>query len=493
MKEKDMDMISYKKICIYMVFLLSISSCSSFAADEVSYYAGKGEPDYKDGFLSESLFNQPYGLVVDRNGEILVADTYNNRIRKISNNKVTTIAGNSEVNDLLGFPLGALKDGKASEAYFNKPRDLAINSKGDIFVADTNNHAIRKISNGTATTFSGKNTAGYKDGTGNNALFNAPSGIAIDCNDKIYVADTMNNVIRIIDTKGTVSTMKFVSSASSYDYSVLNEPSDIMFDANNNLYIVDSGNQMIKKVVDGKIYPVAGAAGIKNSFGYIDSGLANGTLDSAKFNFPKGLCVLDNGLIFVADTWNHSIRVIKPDNTVETLAGDVKAGNEIGDLGDSRFNAPSALAYHDGSLYVSDMWNNSIKRIKLEYGNKVFDLNADFVSKNIDFSKRNKSITNVAINNELIGFTDITTANIEGRTYFPIRIIAEKLGATVIYDNDTRMSKITYRGKTINYNLDAEYIKVINNRSLIDIRTLANDLGFFVSWNGKYNTVVLTP
>lgn len=482
----------YKANFLLVVFLILVLGFSSIAQDEVSNYAGKGEPSYSDAPLSESLFNQPYGLVVDDNGDILVADTYNNRIRKISNTEVTTVAGTSEVNDLLGFPLGALKDGKASEAYFNKPRDLAINSKGDIFVADTNNHVIRKISSGTVSTFSGKNTAGYKDGEGNIALFNTPSGIAIDDSDKIYVADTMNNAIRIIDEKGKVTTMKLESSNSSYDYSILNEPSDIILDSNNNLYIVDSGNQMIKKVVDGKIYPVAGITGEKNSFGYVDNGYINGNVNNAMFNFPKGICVLDNGLIFVADTWNHSIRVIKPDNTVETFAGSVKAGNSVGNLDDSSFNAPSALSYKNGYLYVSDMWNNSIKRIKLEYGNYLFDLDKDYVSKNIDFTKRNEDIVNIAIDDALIDFVDVTTVNIEGKTYFPIRIIAEKLGATVNYDNVNRTAIINYKDKTINYNLDADYIKVVNNRSLIHIRTLANDLGFFVSWIGQYNTVIIT-
>ena len=405
---------------------------------------------------------------------------------------MTTIAGTSEVNDLLGFPLGALKDGNASEAYFNKPRDLAVNSAGDIFVADTGNHVIRKISNGMVSTFAGKGTAGCKDGTAKTALFNVPSGIAIDSNDTIYVADTMNNEIRMIDSKGTVSTMKFRSSDSSCDYSVLNEPSDIVFDADHHLYIADSGNQMIKKVVDGVISPVAGTVGSQNGYGYVDGGFTDGVSDNATFHFPKGICTTDIGLVIVADTWNHSIRVIKPDHTVVTLTGDGKADDSADGLENSRFNAPSALAYDKGYLYVSDMWNNGIKRIRLEYGNRIFDPDTDFVSKNIDFSKRNPSIVNVAIDNQLVDFKDVTTVNIDGRTYFPIRLIAEQLGATVDYDKADRTAVIHYNGNTIRYRLDDESIKVINNRSLIHIRTLASDMGFFVSWNGQYDTVIVT-
>ncbi len=475
-----------------MMLVLIGSTITSFASDEVSNYAGKGEPSYKDGTLSESLFNQPYGLFIDSEGSILVADAYNNRIRKISKNQVSTLAGTSEANDLLGFPLGALKDGTAATSYFNKPRDLVMNSAGDIFVSDTANHVIRKISKGTVSTFAGKNTPGNKDGKGSAALFNMPSGIAIDKADNIYVADTMNNAIRIIDKTGTVSTMKLVSDHKAYDYSILNEPGDLAFDSNNILYIADSGNQMIKKVVDGKISLIAGAVGKTDEFGYNESGFLNGAVNKAKFNFPKGICVLDNGLIFVADTWNHSIRVIKPDHTVATLSGNAKAENIVGTFAESSFNAPSALAYSEGCLYVSDMWNNCIKRINLEYGNKAFDLSPEFASKNIDFFKRNKSIVNVAIDGKLLDFKDVTTANIGGKTYFPIRLLAEKAGAKVDYVSSARVVKISYKGKTISYSLDGDDIKVVKQRSLIHIRSLASDLGLFVTWNAQYNTVILT-
>ncbi|MDD2484487.1 MAG: stalk domain-containing protein, partial [Eubacteriales bacterium] len=397
-----------------------------------------------------------------------------------------------EVNDLLGFPLGGLKDGNVISSYFNKPRDLAVNSAGDIFVADTQNHVVRKISKGTVTTFAGKNTPGMKDGKGSAALFNMPSGIAVDGQDRIYVADTLNNAIRIIDKTGTVSTLKLVSSESTYDYSILNEPSDVALDRQGNLYIADSGNQMIKKVVDGKVYLLAGAVGPKNDLGYVEGGFSDGKAENAEFNFPKGICVLDNGLVFVADTWNHSLRLIKPDHTVVTFAGDVKAEDAVGNLSQSRFNGPSGLAYSQGYLYVSDMWNSSIKKIKLNYGNPVFDPDVSFASKNIDFSQRDKTIINVAVKGKLIDFEDVTTVNIGGKTYFPIRAIAESLGAEVRYDAAKRTAHVRYEGKEISYSLDAPDMKVVNQRSLVHIRTLAGDLGVFVTWNQQYNTVILT-
>jgi len=484
----------FRKTALYTFTLVMVltSATVGFGAEDVSYYAGKGEPGFQDGVLGEARLNQPYGLTFDNAGNLLVADSYNNRIRMISEAKLCTLAGTAETNDLLGFPLGALKDGPAASAYFNKPRDLAMNSAGDIFVSDTANHVIRKISNGTVTTFAGKNTPGMKDGKGGAALFNMPSGIAVDSQDRIYVADTLNNAIRIIDKAGTVSTLKLVSSEASYDYSTLNEPSDVALDREGNLYIVDSGNQMIKKVVDGKVYLLAGRMGEKNDLGYVEGSFSDGKAETAGFNFPKGICVLDNGLVFVADTWNHSIRLIKPDNTVVTFAGAGKADNIVGSLSQSRFNMPSGLAYSAGSLYVSDMWNSSIKRIKLNYGDPAFDPAVSFVSNNIDFSKRDKTIVNVAVKGKLIDFQDVKTVNLGGKTYFPIRAIAESLGAQVSYDAAKRTVHVGYEGKEITYPLDASGMKVVNQRSLIHIRTLAGDLGVFVTWNQQYNTVILT-
>ena len=124
-----------------------------------------------------------------------------------------------------------MKDGTASEAQFNRPRDIAINSKGEIFVADTGNNLIRKISNGKVSTFSGNGATGFKNGKCNEASFNSPSGITIDKEDNIYIADTFNNAIRVINSKGEVSTLSFETGEGYFDASRLNEPSDIVFDA----------------------------------------------------------------------------------------------------------------------------------------------------------------------------------------------------------------------------------------------------------------------
>ncbi len=481
-----------KKIILLAALGSTILASQAFAADDISFYAGTAVPSYQDGTAAEASFNQPYGLAVDSNGTVFVADTYNNCIRKISDGQVTTYAGISAIHDLMGFPIGGFQDGVALNAYFNKPRDVAIDTNGDIIVADTNNHAIRKIHKRTVSTLAGNGTAGDVDGAGNLARFNLPSSIAIDAENQIYVADTLNNAIRVIDTNGKVSTLSLTSSSDTYDYSLLNEPSSIRFTADGTLYIVDSGNQMLKKVIDGVVYPVAGVIGAVSSIGYVDGDYLDGALDAAMFNFPKGICVLDNGLIFVADTWNHCIRLIKPDQTVTTFSGTNEAGNTMASLTDSRFNAPSALAYDNGTLLVSDMWNNCIKQIPLEYGNPIFDLDSTFVSKDIDFSTRNPAIVNVAVHQKLIDFSDVTTCNLDGKTYFPIRAIAEALGAEVTYDSATRMVKIAYHGQNILYSLDNPALQVVDNRSLLHIRTLASDMGFFVSWNGTYNTVIIT-
>ncbi len=465
---------------------------SAYGAESVFEYAGQGEPNYIDGELTEAAFNQPYGICVDNQGNLLVADTYNNCIRKISGTEVSTIAGTSKTTDLMGFLLGGYLDGTVSTAYFNKPRDVLMNENGELFVADTGNNVIRKVSNGNVTTLAGKETAGYQDGTGTRALFNGPAGMAMNEDGLLYVADTKNNAIRVISKDGNVSTMKFISSDASFDYSKLNEPSDLAFGPDQTLYILDSGNQMIKKVIDGVISKVAGGIGVLDEYGYRASGFQDGDAASATFNFPKGICVLDNGLILVADTWNHSIRMVKKDGTVVTLSGNGKAGNQVGLVGSNEYNAPSGLAYQNGSLYVSDMWNNEIKRIPMNYGDSVFDLSLAYATSNVDYSKKYPGIVNVVVDNEFVDFQDVTTVNIGGKTYFPIRRIAESMGATVSYDSRTRVITIAYQGKTVSYSLNAENIKVINGRSLIHIRELATDLGFFLTWDGTNQTVIVT-
>jgi hypothetical protein len=168
--------------------------------------AGSGIPERVDGLSEKAGFNTPYGLAVDSQGRIYVVDCYNNSIRVIANGMVDTVAGSSKGTDAYGFSLGGLVDGDADKARFNKPRAVLVDGQGTIYVVDTGNNIIRKISQGKVSTYAGTGKAGFRNGSVREAQFNAPSGLALDKAGNLYVADTLNNVIRKISPQGFVTT-----------------------------------------------------------------------------------------------------------------------------------------------------------------------------------------------------------------------------------------------------------------------------------------------
>src|SRR4030095_10761193 len=163
----------------------------------VSTIAGDGSPVLRDG--RQSGFSDPFGVAVAADGTIYVADAgESNRIRKISpDGNVTTLAGGGE-----GFA-----DGTGASASFNTPSALALGHDGNLYVADTGNNRIRKITpEGVVSTVAGNGTAGYADGPGSQAQFDGPIGVAVDTKGNIYVADTYNDRIRKISSDGVVTT-----------------------------------------------------------------------------------------------------------------------------------------------------------------------------------------------------------------------------------------------------------------------------------------------
>jgi len=242
----------------WIVILVAMLPISAIATNYEDLYAGTGKFDYKDGERQEASFRFPYGIAKDQEGNLIVADSYNNVIRKIKGNEVTTIAGFSKENDSLGFPLGGHVDGDVLKAQFNRPRDIAVDTDGNIFVVDTGNHVIRKIVKGKVQTFVGNGKPGYKDGESHVAQFNNPSGIAIDKSNNLFVTDTLNHVIRKITPQGEVTTYAGKREKtggykdSVNNFAKFNEPAGIAIDHQGVLYVLDSGNQLVRKVTHQK-------------------------------------------------------------------------------------------------------------------------------------------------------------------------------------------------------------------------------------------------
>ena len=275
---------------------------SSYASDKPDSSRGAllvfaGAPSgqgYRDGSLAVARFSYPSGLTADKSGNILVADSRNSVIRRIApNGKVSTLAGS----------VGRIgsADGESSAAQFNGPADVEVDATGNVYVADSGNSTIRKISpQGKVTTFAGvAKKTGSTDGTGIAALFNSPAGVAVDGMGDLYVADSGNNAIRKITASGVVTTLAGKAGVSgSADgtaaAALFNGPNSIALDQTGNLYITDTGNNTIRKItLEGVVSTVAGTAG--------QSGTVDGIGAAARFNGPGGIVCDNAGNLYVAD------------------------------------------------------------------------------------------------------------------------------------------------------------------------------------------------
>ena len=255
---------------------------------------------------SGSTFNGITGVTIDSSGNLYVSDTGNNTIRKITPaGVVTTIAGTAG--------LSGSANGTGSAARFNSPWDIDIDAAGNLYIADKGNNLIRKLTLSgatyTASTIAGTaGLSGTTDGTGAAARFNAPTGIAVDSSGNIFVSDTNNDTIRKITSGGVVTTVAGLTSVGSTDAigtaARFNSPWDIDIDAAGNLYVADRGNNLIRKLTNNSgTYTVSTIAGTAGT-----SGSANGTGSAAQFNAPTGIAVDSSGNIFVTDTGNNTIR-----------------------------------------------------------------------------------------------------------------------------------------------------------------------------------------
>jgi len=267
---------------------------------------------------------------------------------------------------LAGAPgVAGSNDGIGVSARFNAPHGIAVDSGGNVYVADMTNHVIRRIApNGKVTTLAGSaGQRGSADGTGSAARFETPWGVAVDNTGNVYVADAGNNTIRRIDPGGKVSTLAGLAgaagssdglgSAARFDY-----PQALVADTRGTVYVTDSLNHTIRRISpSGMVTTVAGLAR--------HPGNADGRGSAARFRCPAGITMDSAGNLFVADEFNHTIRKITPDADVITFAGLAKvSGSTDGIAMAARFHNPHGCAVDDAhNLYVSDMNNGTIRRI----------------------------------------------------------------------------------------------------------------------------------
>ena len=303
-------------------------------------------------------FSSPAAIVVDTSGNFFIADTGNSVIRKMTpGGVVTTHAGLAGVR-------GAI-DGPSASARFNSPSGVAVDGVGNVYVSDTFNHTIRVISpGGNVTTLAGSaGSSGSTDGTGDAARFSLPGGIAVDTGGNVYVADTSNHLIRRISSGGAVTTLAGGAGISGLldglgTNARFNTPNAVALDNASNIYVADSLNNAIRKVTAlGAVTTLAGSA-------VGSPGGADGNGTAASFFRPSGIALDSSNNVFVSETINNTVRRITPAGDVTTVAGLATTFGTTDGIGSAvRFNRPFGLVVDaNGNTYIADTGNHTIRR-----------------------------------------------------------------------------------------------------------------------------------
>lgn len=370
-------------------FMGSGDSSGTFTGSGVDSGGFTGSSDGSSSFTGSADFvnlkpavHGPSGVAVDASGNIYVSDSANNQIRKISaTGAISNVAG--------VFTGSGGKDGTAWNARFNNPQGMATDASGNVYVADQDNHAIRKITPNRAVStvagsFTGSGAAGFSGsadgGVKTTARFNKPADVAVDAAGNIYVADSGNHAIRKISTTGSVTTLAGTMGAvgninASGASARFRSPQGIAVDGNGTVYVADTGNQVIRRITaSGTVSTFAGAAftgsasplGGRASFtgsahaafiGSADStnlpASVDGNASTARFSYPTDITIDSAGILYVTDSGTEKIRKITANGTVTTLGGSP----------DGFFYNPLAVAAGaNGTLYVADAGNNRIAR-----------------------------------------------------------------------------------------------------------------------------------
>ncbi len=351
---------------IKIVYLLSLILYSTFYANAqlVVTVAGQLEiPGSNDAPAFEATFNNPHGIAVDHQGSVYTTDRWSHTIRKITiDGMVSTLAGSQGVS--------GDTDGIGNAALFNEPWGLCVDHLRNVYVADTRNNKIRKITpDGVVSTIAGSGNFGSSNGFGTAATFGNPTGIECDLDGNIYVADHLTHIIRKISPSGMVTTIAGKPYTMGSNDGVGTEatfarPYGLELDHEGNILIADEWNHKIRKIAsDGMVSTIAGNGVVGHQDGYDVN---------TSFNYPWDMTVDSSGNIFVADGYNYVVRKITPEGIVTTYAGNPEIPGGVDGVGPlATFNGATAIAFSPltEELYVGDAYNHLVR--------KIVDLNQD--------------------------------------------------------------------------------------------------------------------
>jgi uncharacterized protein (TIGR03437 family) len=352
--------------CSFVVCLgllsLSAGRGQQYTINTIAGTAGTAGFVGDGGAPSAAEFSSPSAVALDSSGNLYIADTVNHCIRKISGNIITTIAGTGGTAGYSG-DLAA-----ATAAYLSSPSALAFDSSGNLYIADTGNNVIRKISGTTISTVVGiqgqGGAYGGDLGPATSANLNQPTDIAFDSAGNYYISDNANERIRRVDTAGNITTYVGATGGTNGTSGKLNAPNGLGFDASGALYIADSGNNRLAKYIPPSSF--TNFAG-NESPGFGGDG---GPASSAQISKPVGLTFDAAGSIYFTDTNNSRIRKITPDGIITTIAGSRFTGysGDGGPATSAALSFPRSIAISpNGTVYIADTGNHVIRTLTPTY------------------------------------------------------------------------------------------------------------------------------
>jgi sugar lactone lactonase YvrE len=360
----------YSHIRPVLTFVLIVSSAlvalSSLSSDRnqniVELVAGDGTAAFGGDGAVEAELNQPGGLSVNAAGDVFIADSLNHRIRKLtaSRSSIQTIAGT-------GIEGYNGDNQQAVNAWLDLPENTKVDQAGNVYIADTLNHRIRKIdSNGVITTIAGTGTPGYSGdgGTATTATIAGPEGLALDALGNLYIADTFNHAIRIVSPAGVINTIAGTGASGFSGDGGPATSAQLSFPSD--VAIDGGGNIFIADSGNNCIREVSSTGIITTFAGTTTAGFHDGPLGSGLLNSPTGIAIDPTGNLFVADFGNNRVRRVTPSGNMSTVAGTMTAGfsGDGGPATSAELSAPAEVGLDGaGNLYIADLGNSRIREV----------------------------------------------------------------------------------------------------------------------------------